>query len=153
MYCNWVMLCNVNAQCDVNIAMHGNGNKNVITEKKKKKKLSCVVWPRPKAGLNLNLKWVCDHHSESPFKQLGKSPKKKGFRGFNGIRTRGLCVSAAVLYQPELWRPIHWRPASFCVSFLSRVDDNCDSLRWSHTHFICIPAVHVISFWVNLKLS
>ena len=28
------MLCNVNAQCDVNIAMHGNGNKNVITEKK-----------------------------------------------------------------------------------------------------------------------
>ena len=43
--------------------------------------------------------------------------RKKGFRGFNGIRTRGLCVSAAVLYQP-------------------------DSLRWSHTHFICIPAVH-----------
>ena len=37
---------------------------------------------------------------------------KKSFRGFNGIRTRGLCVSAAVLYQPELWRPIHWRPAS-----------------------------------------
>ena len=28
------MLCNVNAQCDVNIAMYGNGNKNVITEKK-----------------------------------------------------------------------------------------------------------------------
>ena len=23
---------------------------------------------------------------------------------------------------------------------------NCDSLRWSHTHFICIPAVHIISF-------
>ena len=22
---------------------------------------------------------------------------------------------------------------------------NCDSLRWSHTHFICIPAVHIIS--------
>ena len=33
--------------------------------------------------------------------------RKKGFRGFNGI-----CVSAAVLYQPELWRPIHWRPAN-----------------------------------------
>ena len=28
--------------------------------------------------------------------------RKKGFRGFIGIRTRGLCVSAAVLYQPEL---------------------------------------------------
>ena len=22
---------------------------------------------------------------------------------------------------------------------------NCDSLRWSHTHFICIPEVHIIS--------
>ena len=22
---------------------------------------------------------------------------------------------------------------------------HCDSLRWSHTHFICIPAVHIIS--------
>ena len=30
------MLCNVNAQCDVNIAMYGNGNQNVITEKQKK---------------------------------------------------------------------------------------------------------------------
>ena len=27
---------------------------------------------------------------------------------------------------------------------------NCDSLRWSHTHFICIPAVHFISFSVSL---
>ena len=36
MYCNGVMLCNVNAQCDLNIAMYGNGNKNVITERKKK---------------------------------------------------------------------------------------------------------------------
>ena len=40
--------------------------------------------------------------------------RKKGFRGFNGIRTRGLCVSAAALYQPELedpyagGRPICW---------------------------------------------
>ena len=25
---------------------------------------------------------------------------------------------------------------------------NCDSLRWSHTHFICIPAVHIILFRV-----
>ena len=35
---------------------------------------------------------------ESQFKQLRSSPKKV-FRGFNGIRTRGLCVRAAVLYQ------------------------------------------------------
>ena len=26
---------------------------------------------------------------------------------------------------------------------------NCDSLRWSHTHFICIPAVPIISFSVS----
>ena len=26
---------------------------------------------------------------------------------------------------------------------------NCDSLRWSHTHFICILAVYVISFSVS----
>ena len=29
---------------------------------------------------------------------------------------------------------------------------NCDSLPWSHTHFICIPAVHIISFSVSLLL-
>ena len=46
----------------------------------------------------IQMKWGCDH--------------RKGFRGFNGIRTRGLCVSATVLFQPELWRPIHWRPAN-----------------------------------------
>ena len=29
---------------------------------------------------------------------------------------------------------------------------NCDSLRWSHTHFICIPAVHIISFnFISLR--
>ena len=26
---------------------------------------------------------------------------------------------------------------------------NCDSLRWSHIHFICIPVVHIISFCVS----
>ena len=26
---------------------------------------------------------------------------------------------------------------------------NCDSLRWSHTHFICIPVVHIISFCIR----
>ena len=29
---------------------------------------------------------------------------------------------------------------------------NCDSLRWSHTHFICIPAVHIISFCIIISL-
>ena len=164
--------------------------------------------------------------------------RKKVFRGFHGIRTRGLCVSAAVLYQPELWRPIHWEPANLlssstrvrnetqnemmwtagiqmkwicdhrsesqfkqlrnspkkrffgastgfepvasalalqCSTSLSYEDPytesrpiligrlsvyglffglfrnclNCDSLRWSHIHFICIPAVHIISFCIT----
>ena len=26
---------------------------------------------------------------------------------------------------------------------------NCDSLRWSHNHFMCIPAVHIISFKIS----
>ena len=30
---------------------------------------------------------------------------------------------------------------------------NCDSLRWSHTHFICIPAVHIISFIEKVSLN
>ena len=76
-----------------------------------------------------------------------KKARRKGFRGFNGIR--GLCVSAAVLYQPELWRPIHWRPANLLswspeirwgpeILFfgLFRNCLNCDSLQWSHIHFI-----------------
>ena len=108
---------------------------------------------------------------------------KEGFRGFNGIRTHGLWVSAAVLYQPELWRPIHWRPANLLSSSSRERNETqnemmwtagiqmkwvCDhrsesqfkqlrkslkkrisGLRWSHTHFICIPAVHIISFCVS----
>ena len=125
-----------------------------------------------------------------------KKARKKGFRGFNGIRTRGVCD-----YRCDGHIPAHFIciPAvhiiSFCVSFLSRVDElnklaghqcmalhssplvercsanaeatgsnpveapksrlfffwlfrnclHCDSLRWSHIHFICIPAVHIIS--------
>ena len=38
------MLCNVNAQRDVNIAMYGNGNKNVITEKKNQVRVYLVLF-------------------------------------------------------------------------------------------------------------
>ena len=31
-------------------------------------------------------------------------------------------------------------------NFFSGYCLNCDSLRWSHTHFICIPPVYIISF-------
>ena len=43
-----------------------------------------------------------------------KIARKKVFRGFNGIQTRGLCISAAVLYQLSYEdpytrsRPIYW---------------------------------------------
>ena len=45
------------------------------------------------------MKLICDHCSESQFKQLRISPTKTVFRGFSRIRTRGLCFRAAVLYQ------------------------------------------------------
>ena len=78
------------------------------------------------------MKWVCDHRSESQFKQLRKSPeKKKGFRGFSGIRTRGLCISAAVLYQPELWRPIHWRPANLLSSSTRERNETQKEMMWT----------------------
>ena len=57
--------------------------------------------------------------------------RKKGFRGFNGIRTRGLCVSAAVLYQPEQWRPIHWRPANLLSSSTRERNETQNEMMWT----------------------
>ena len=57
--------------------------------------------------------------------------RKKGFRGFNGIRTRGLCVSAAVLYQPELWRPICWRPANLLSSSTRERNETRNEMMWT----------------------
>ena len=57
--------------------------------------------------------------------------RKKEFRGFNGIRTRGLCVSAAVLYQPELWRPIHWRPANLLSSSARERNETQNEMMWT----------------------
>ena len=57
--------------------------------------------------------------------------RKKGFRGFNGIRTRGLCVSAAVLYQPELWRPTHWRPANLLSSSTRERNETQNEMVWT----------------------
>ena len=99
--------------------------------------------------------------------------KKVSFRGFKGIRTRGLSIRAAVLYhlsyedpytgdawafiaqlvkhsaartqRPRIRIPLKPRKSFFG---LFRNYLNCDSLRWSHAHFICIPAVHLISFFV-----
>ena len=57
--------------------------------------------------------------------------RKKVFRGFNGIRTRGLCVSAAVLYQPELWRPIHWEPANLLSSSTRERNETQNEMMWT----------------------
>ena len=57
--------------------------------------------------------------------------RRKGFRDFNGIRTRGLCVSAAVFYQPELWRPIHWRPANLLSSSTRERNGTQNEMMWT----------------------
>ena len=71
--------------------------------------------------------------------------RKKGFRSFNGIRTRGLCVSAAVLYQPELWRPIHWRPANILSSSTRERNETQNEMMWT--------AGNEMSMWIPLKLQ
>ena len=46
------------------------------------------------------MKWRCDHRScNCNLSNCELSPKKQRFSGFNGIRTRGLCIRAAVLFQ------------------------------------------------------
>ena len=57
--------------------------------------------------------------------------RKKVLRGFNGIRTRGLCVSAAVLYQPELWRPLHWEPANLLSSSTRERNETQNEMMWT----------------------
>ena len=55
----------------------------------------------------------CDHRSYKDYRNC-EVARKKVFRGFNGIRTRGLCVHAAVLYHLSYEdpytesRPIYW---------------------------------------------
>ena len=86
--------------------------------------------PWQKLVLSDVMNWVCDHRSESQFKQLRKSPKKR-ISGLNGIRTRGLCVSAAVLYQPELWRSICWGPANLLSSSTRERNETKNEMMWT----------------------
>ena len=83
--------------------------------------------------------------------------RKKVFRCFNGIRTAWRLRSPYSALPAELWRPIHWRLANLLSSSTRERNETqnemmwtagipCDSLRWSHIHFICSPAVHIISF-------
>ena len=57
--------------------------------------------------------------------------RKKVFRGFNGIGTRGLCVSAAVPHQPEPWRPIHWEPANPLSSSTRERNETQNEMMWT----------------------
>ena len=69
-----------------------------------------------------------------------KKAHKEGFQGFNRIQSRGLSVSANAEAMGS--NPVGV-PKSFFGLFCNCL--NCDSLRWSDTHFIGIPAVHFIS--------
>ena len=62
---------------------------------------------------------------ESQFKKLPIA-RKKVFRGFNGIRTRGLCVHAALLYQLRRLMPQPVKPRKRFFELL-RNCLNCDS--------------------------
>ena len=86
--------------------------------------------------------------------------KKKSFSGSQ----RGLCVRAAAFYQLSYedpyteGRPIYWvhqpvKGMKHRMKLCELREYKCneymyhrDSLRWSRIHFICIPAVHIISF-------
>ena len=57
--------------------------------------------------------------------------REKVYRCFNGIRTRGLRVRAAVLSQPELWRPIHWEPANLLSSSTRERNETRNEIIWT----------------------
>ena len=60
---------------------------------------------------------------------IAKITRKKVFRGFNGIRTRGLCVSSAL--PAELWRPIHWRLANLLSSSTRERNETLNVMMWT----------------------
>ena len=101
----------------------------------------------------IQVKWICDHRGESQFKQLRNSPKKS-FSGLqrdsNRWSLRSRC-SALIAWAMKT----HTLEAGQFIEFINPWKEwntewkNCDSLRWSHIHFICIPAVHIISFCVS----
>ena len=97
--CNWIPVwlhSNYEAnkheekQSEWSILSYGNrGNhQNTSSSKIVSKSQNEMTWT---AGIQM--KWICDHRSES------KQPPKKVSEGFNRIRTHSLCVRAAVLYQ------------------------------------------------------
>ena len=56
-------------------------------------------------------------------------------------------LHSSATQRPRVRVPLNPRNPFFFGLFRNCL--NCDSLQWSHTHFICIPAVHIISFCVS----
>ena len=102
-----------------------------------------------------SLRWSHTHRSESQFKQLHSV-----FHSFHGLMNSiNWPASTIWVFIAQLGEhcsanaeatgsnPVE-APKNFFSGYF-RNCLNCDSLRWSHTHFICIPAVHIISFSVS----
>ena len=143
------------------------------------------------------MKWVCDHRSESQFKQLRNSPKKRFFGGLQRdsnpwpLRQRRSVPPAWAMkthtlragqfywvHQPvkgmkhrTKWRELREHKWNEYVTIavnrnLSKKKNNkklffglfrnclnCDSLRWSHTHFINLLSLYRNSFHLCSRSS
>ena len=69
------------------------------------------------------------------FKQLERRSLKKN-QGFNGIRTRDLRVTGALLYQLS-YEATHWEQGQF-IEFTSRVRSEMMCLNWKFTAMIIL---------------
>ena len=70
-------------------------------------------WKEMMWTAGIQMKWVCDHRSESQFKQLRESPKKRisGFKGFEPVASAlALQCSTSLSYEDPYTRgrPIYW---------------------------------------------
>ena len=106
----------------------------------------------------IQMKWVCDHRSESQFKQFPQFTSFHSvFHSFHGLMNSiNWPASSVWVFIAQLGEhcsanaeatgsnPVEAPKIFFSGYFRNCL--NCDSRRWSHTHFICIPAVHIISF-------
>ena len=82
--------------------LNGKGTNKVFSQNE-------MMWT---AGIQM--KWVCDHRSESQFKQLRKSPKKRDFGASTGFEPMAsalaLQCSTSLSYEDPYTggRPIYW---------------------------------------------
>ena len=70
----------------------------------------------------------CDHRSIFPIQAIGKKKpekKKKKNQGFNGIRTRDLRDTGAMLYQLS-YEVTHWERGQFVEFIFSRAVKWCE---------------------------